>query len=825
MKGKIKAKYDLTEKFLSRRDSPCAVKDVSAHVHFNGTNSRLMYELKQDARFIAVRDGFVGLRHKKYDLKAWNKENKGRFSTVAELAAEFLAKQSTPCHVDKVRKYVVKFQKCKPQSILGACHLNKQFIVIKPKYIGLRSKKYDLVKWKKDNLATLGTLSDCIEEFLSKYDSPRHVDEVAEYIQRYRPFKTRNLILNLDRKRFVVYKPKFIGLKSKKYDLDKWKREHKDVMGTMPDLVAEFLEKNDWPCHKNNIAAYVSQFRKCDPDILVKYCSNDKRFKNIKYNFVILRGKKYNLEEWRVKNKEIAGTHADFVADFLASKDKPCHKTEIAKYISQYRNCSVDAMMKLCLNDKRFVSPRQGYLGLAKRKYNLYEWRQSLPKPLSMPDLAAQYLEKHNLPRHKDQVAAYVSKYKTCDANRLRHFCGKDQRFMLLPGDYIALWAKSDKIEEWKRQNIFRIGTNSDLAEMYLAKHDFPCHASEVATYIEKYRPCDVKALVAGCRADKRFFVIKPGYIGLHSKKYGLGKWGQEHLGTINNTSGIIEVFLAKHREPCHISEIAKYVKLYRTSSERTLLKRCSEDPRFIVIRPGYVILKTRNYDLENWKKRNITTVGNMWDIVVEFLEGKNTPCHVDEILTSVRKYRNFGRRYLIDRLTDDKRVIKVAPSCYGLRSKTYDLKKWKRDAVTLFGSAKDIAINFMAQQNSPVHINQVVSYVRKFRRITLTGFKGSLRMDQRLVIFNKGYIALWGKDYAQDEFKDLKVIQAATVGDIVRQLLFQRKTSLSVNEIIDYLKPCREINAKWLLAQLEMDTRFRKLRNGNIELNKKMRK
>lgn len=80
-----------------------------------------------------------------------------------------------------------------------------------------RQSKYGLTKWedsKKDFKG--GTIRDIVEEYLRDHDGLQHIDDISEYVLKYRPTTSKdniysNLLLERN-KRFVIPKPGFIGL-------------------------------------------------------------------------------------------------------------------------------------------------------------------------------------------------------------------------------------------------------------------------------------------------------------------------------------------------------------------------------------------------------------------------------------------------------------------------------------------------------------------------------------------------------------------------------------------------------------------------------------
>lgn len=104
------------------------------------------------------------------------------------------------------------------EALRGSCQRDSRLI-----YFG-RSSTYGLKSWEKnlDNIKG-GTMHDISEEFLLKFNTPKHIDEIAEYVGNYRNNVTsKNLLYNLksaEHKRFTFFQNRLIGLVSKTYNI------------------------------------------------------------------------------------------------------------------------------------------------------------------------------------------------------------------------------------------------------------------------------------------------------------------------------------------------------------------------------------------------------------------------------------------------------------------------------------------------------------------------------------------------------------------------------------------------------------------------------
>ena len=102
------------------------------------------------------------------------------------------------------------------EALRGSCQRDSKLI-----YFG-RSSTYGLREWEKNETVKGGTMHDIAEEFLLKFDEPKYIDEITEYVSLFRPEATsKNLLYNLksaENRRFRFFKNSHIGLMSKEYN-------------------------------------------------------------------------------------------------------------------------------------------------------------------------------------------------------------------------------------------------------------------------------------------------------------------------------------------------------------------------------------------------------------------------------------------------------------------------------------------------------------------------------------------------------------------------------------------------------------------------------
>ncbi|PIP54867.1 MAG: hypothetical protein COX07_02980 [Bacteroidetes bacterium CG23_combo_of_CG06-09_8_20_14_all_32_9] len=85
-----------------------------------------------------------------------------------------------------------------------------------------RTSTYGLKEWEKTNRNIKGgTIRKISKEYLNKFNKPKHINEIAKYVIRFRPTtNAKSIISNLkvdNSNWFVFYKNKYVGLKDKNY--------------------------------------------------------------------------------------------------------------------------------------------------------------------------------------------------------------------------------------------------------------------------------------------------------------------------------------------------------------------------------------------------------------------------------------------------------------------------------------------------------------------------------------------------------------------------------------------------------------------------------
>jgi len=133
---------------------------------------------------------------------------------LSEYITEILDEFQTPMTLKDIHKELVKRTNKAPQNIesLRSSILSIDNIVA----IG-KTSTYAMDHW--DNVKT-GTIKELVKEYLSNYDEPKHISEIADHITKFRDTNDKNILSNLKLDRsgtFVFFKKSYIGLRDKKY--------------------------------------------------------------------------------------------------------------------------------------------------------------------------------------------------------------------------------------------------------------------------------------------------------------------------------------------------------------------------------------------------------------------------------------------------------------------------------------------------------------------------------------------------------------------------------------------------------------------------------
>jgi len=201
---------------------------------------------------------------------------------VHEYAYEILKEIQEPTSVKTIfQKVVEKYPnyECNQDSLRASMQKENGFICFG------RTSTYGLKIWEeKYSDIKGGTIRDIVEEILNKYSEPKHIDEITKYVCKYRDTNAKNIYYNIrieENKRFIFFKNRYVGLKSKKYSnqfINK-KTENKTNRRTWDEnftMLRDFIKNND--CFPDNQGNEEEQK-------LYRFCSVMKgRYRNNKLN-------------------------------------------------------------------------------------------------------------------------------------------------------------------------------------------------------------------------------------------------------------------------------------------------------------------------------------------------------------------------------------------------------------------------------------------------------------------------------------------------------------------------------------------------------------
>ena len=132
-------------------------------------------------------------------------------------------------------------------SLRGICQGDQKLF-----FIG-RSSTYGLKVWENDFSIKGGTIRDIAEEYLKNQAEPKHIDEITEYVNKYRNTNSKSIFANLhmdENKRFVFFGGMLIGITNKEYSTEKYlpvkelQRDRK-TWEEMFMCLQKFVEDND----------------------------------------------------------------------------------------------------------------------------------------------------------------------------------------------------------------------------------------------------------------------------------------------------------------------------------------------------------------------------------------------------------------------------------------------------------------------------------------------------------------------------------------------------------------------------------------------------
>jgi hypothetical protein len=134
-------------------------------------------------------------------------------------------------------------------------------------------------------------------------------------------------------------------------------------------------------------------------------------------------------------------------------------------------------------------------------------------------------------------------------------------------------------------------------------------------------------------------------------------------------------------------------------------------------------------------------------------------------------------------------------------RSSTYGLKKWEMEMENIKGGTiKDIITELLNISDTPIHINEILNEVHKYRELTnerniLTNLK--LDPSKEFIIYNQKFVGLKSKikNYNNAKYENLPIQLGKTIIGLINRGVFQSK-----NALVKYL------GEKYLLTESEIN-------------------
>jgi hypothetical protein len=157
---------------------------------------------------------------------------------LPELILEVLQKLGRPAHVTEITS---ELQIAYADREFSETSIRSSALRI-PSIISFgRTSTYGLKEWEIEKEGIRGgTIRDIAQEFLEKFDVPKHILEIEEYVLRFRDTNEKNIITNLkldtDR-RFVFFPGGVVGLTSKKYNVNS------NTFNRLPNYAPQLVKK------------------------------------------------------------------------------------------------------------------------------------------------------------------------------------------------------------------------------------------------------------------------------------------------------------------------------------------------------------------------------------------------------------------------------------------------------------------------------------------------------------------------------------------------------------------------------------------------------
>ncbi len=155
---------------------------------------------------------------------------------VHEYIIEILEEANEPLHAEELYK---RLEKKAANITRSAESLRAQLQHYRHLFINTAWSTYGLKKWEDEGRYIGGSIKDIVEIYLRKFDSPKHIYDIAQFVIQHRDTNKNNIYSNLQsdpEDRFNLFNYGFVGLTSIDYD------ENKTIFQSMFPM--RYFEKN-----------------------------------------------------------------------------------------------------------------------------------------------------------------------------------------------------------------------------------------------------------------------------------------------------------------------------------------------------------------------------------------------------------------------------------------------------------------------------------------------------------------------------------------------------------------------------------------------------
>ena len=283
-------KVSLRYKTAIRRDEVYDLEKYVKDFFKAPVSSEIKEKIYEILKVILENDYNIKVQDKKIIFKRTSKE------TLPELIYKILKEKGTTMKIEEIYHELKKSgRKVSMDSIRST------IVTDKTKFVSFnRNSTYAVREIVEEKNIKAGTIRKIVIEYLEKFDKPVSLDNVVEYVKKYRPTASRSSIisnLKLDSSNiFVFYKNKTMGLSYKPYynpeDKNllptKWEKNYKDLL--------EFLKKNKrFPKLNLNDKKELTLYKFCRLNALL--------YKNKKLDEVLYERMKkinfdFNISKW-----------------------------------------------------------------------------------------------------------------------------------------------------------------------------------------------------------------------------------------------------------------------------------------------------------------------------------------------------------------------------------------------------------------------------------------------------------------------------------------------------------------------------------------------